>query len=252
MDNTPIRKFGWKRDLPDHRDHKLKLPPNRNLVNSDLRNDWMPPIYDQGTTSSCTANAISAAVHYDRRAQTRKEFIPSRLFIYYNEREMEGTIESDAGAMIRDGIKSVSKLGAPDEKLWPFDPKNIFTRPSQEAYDAAHGNLVTSYALVHQTVDSISSVLSHRVPVVFGTMLFHVFETPTVGKTGIVPMPGNWDAPIGGHAMLIVGVNHEEQHFIVRNSWGPEWGDKGYCYFPFDYILNPELSADFWCIWSVT
>jgi len=248
---TPIiRKYGWIKDAPDPRDHVLKLPPNRNMVGSDLR-PLMPPVYDQGQTSSCTANAIGAAIEYDRKCQSLPDFVPSRLFIYYNERTMEGTVDQDAGAQIRDGIKSVATLGAPDENLWPFVPEQITVKPGDAVYAAAQKDLVMSYALVPQKLDHMLSVLTHRVPIVFGTMLFPEFEGQEVAQTGIVPMPDMNSEPIGGHAILIVGADVDNQQFIVRNSWGPYWGDQGYCYFPFDYILDPQLTSDLWCIWSV-
>src|SRR5262245_26808338 len=109
-----IKRYGWIPDFPDHRDH-LYAAPVVNLTalppKVDLRAQC-PPVYDQGTLGSCTGNAIAGALQFDRLKQKlTPDFVPSRLFIYYNEREMEGTVDSDSGAQIRDGIKSVADLG---------------------------------------------------------------------------------------------------------------------------------------------
>src|SRR3989440_2703094 len=107
--------YGWIPDLPDQRDHLYAAPPpvvSALPPSSDLR-PHCPPVYDQGQLGSCTANAIGAAIQFDRMKQNLSpNFVPSRLFIYYNERVMEGTVSTDSGAQIRDGIKSVAKQGA--------------------------------------------------------------------------------------------------------------------------------------------
>ena len=117
-----VKGYGWVPDLPDARDYMYAaplqvltgLPPK-----VDLR-PQCPPVLDQGALGSCTANAIANAHLFDQRKQKAKQpFLPSRLFIYYNERVMEGTVHSDAGAMIRDGIKSIAKQGTCAEKQWP-------------------------------------------------------------------------------------------------------------------------------------
>ena len=116
--------YGWKPDLPDHRDLLYSAPIvalQKLPAKVDLSNGC-PPVYDQGQLGSCTANAISAALQFDQKKQKLKSVMPSRLFIYYNERDIEGTVNQDSGAMIRDGIRSVNKLGSCPEKMWPYDP----------------------------------------------------------------------------------------------------------------------------------
>src|SRR5437870_7998594 len=115
--------FGWVPDLPDNRDHlyaapMAKLGPLPRKV--DLRKHC-PPVYNQGQIGSCTANAIAAAIEFDRKKQKLADFVPSRLFIYYNERSMEHSVPIDNGAQIRDGIKSVGKQGACPEREWSYD-----------------------------------------------------------------------------------------------------------------------------------
>src|SRR6516225_335563 len=117
-------RYGWNRDMPDARDHIFAAPlnmfPQGVPPAVDLR-PHCPAVYDQGQLGSCTANAIGGALEFDRKKQGLPDFIPSRLFIYYNERVMEGTVGSDAGAQIRDGIKSIASQGDCPESEWPYD-----------------------------------------------------------------------------------------------------------------------------------
>src|SRR5438874_4074423 len=118
--------LGWIPDLPDARDHLYAAPPamlTQLPAAVDLR-PQCPDVYDQGHLGSCTGNAIAGVIQFDQMRQHLKPpcpFLPSRLFIYYNERVMEHTVHSDAGAQIRDGIKSVSKQGDCPESEWPYD-----------------------------------------------------------------------------------------------------------------------------------
>ena len=119
----PRLAYGWAPDLPDNRDHQYAAPMAKLRAlpaKADLRN-LCPPVYNQGQIGSCTANAIAAALEFDRKKQKLADFIPSRLFIYYNERNMEHSVPLDNGAQIRDGIKSVGDQGACPEKEWPYD-----------------------------------------------------------------------------------------------------------------------------------
>src|SRR5215510_6651839 len=119
-----IGNYGWVPDLPDHRDLSYSAPAQflMALPTSIDLTSKCPPVYDQGQLGSCTGNAIAAAVQFAREKQKlQPDFVPSRLFIYYGERVIEGSVESDSGAQIRDGIKVVAKLGAPPESDWPYD-----------------------------------------------------------------------------------------------------------------------------------
>jgi len=244
------RKYGWYRSSPDIRDIKYGLTRGV-LRSSDLRSG-MPPVYNQGQTSSCTGNSIAAAFEYELIKQGLFDWTPSRLFIYWNERVIEHTSsDPDAGATIRDSVCSILYKGVPSEKLWPFDETKVTTKPSAEVFTAAAKNTIDHYAAVPQNLTNIVSVLDYGHPILFGTTLYTEFEGNQVASNGIVSMPSANDSTVGGHAMLIVGADMDNKRFIVRNSWGADWGDKGYCYFPFDYMLHPDLSSDFWVITGV-
>jgi C1A family cysteine protease len=209
----------------------------------------MPPVYDQLTIGACTAHAIAAAVEYETVKQGLKPITrPSRLFIYYNERLMEGTVDSDAGAQIRDGIKVVSKYGVCQEPEWPYIPDQFAVKPTDKCYTDALKEIVTSYSSVPQILTQMQSVLAQRTPIVIGFSVYESFESQEVATTGIVPMPAQNEACLGGHAVLVCGYQNSTRRFIVRNSWGPVWGLAGYFEMPYEYLLSAQLSSDFWTI----
>ncbi|HET7445558.1 MAG TPA: C1 family peptidase [Solirubrobacterales bacterium] len=248
-----IQGYGWVPDLPDGRDllyaaplkPLAKLPPR-----VDLRSKC-PRVYDQGQLGSCTANAIGAALQFDQIKQRRKDFIPSRLFIYYNERAMEGTIDSDSGAMIRDGIKSVAKQGSCKEENWPYDISEFRTKPPRPCYAEGKQNQAIRYLSVAQSLSQMKGCLAEGYPFVFGFVVYESFETAAVAKTGHAPMPKANEEPLGGHAVLAVGYDESKQWFIVRNSWGTGWGMRGYFTLPYPYLTQPSLARDFWTIREV-
>ena len=238
-------------DVPDARDvHYVPPVDTATLPQSvDLR-PLCPTVYDQGDLGSCTANAIGAAIEYNQMQTGKQSFVPSRLFIYFNERVLEGTIKQDAGAMIRNGIKTVVRLGAPPEEVWPYDESAAFTQPHPDAYAAAKLDLVTVYCRVGQTLPLMQACLMEGFPIVFRYTCF-----PSMDHTwddGVIPMPGPTEPEDGGHCMLIVGYNNANRTFLVRNSWGTQWGQQGYGTMPYDYILSPQWTTDLWTIRTVT
>ena len=244
-------RYGWNPDLPDHRDQIYSAPPAPRGVPAvvDLRPNC-PPVYDQGQLGSCTANAIAGAIEFDRKKQGLSDFVPSRLFIYYNERVMEGTVGSDSGAQIRDGIKSVNKIGAPPETDWPYDISKFTQKPPPKAYADAKQDRAVQYQKIVQTLAQIQGCLASGFGFVFGFTVYESFESQTVAKTGIMPMPAPHEKKLGGHAVMAVGYNTANRMMIVRNSWGPSWGQGGYFMMPFEFILSPNCS-DIWTIRSV-
>jgi C1A family cysteine protease len=246
----PQHRMGWRADKPDFRDKTLTLPYlSRFKVvlpsSVDLRPD-MPPVVDQGDLGSCTANAIAGAVEYMHKKSALPVFPPSRLFIYYNERFMENTVAVDAGAEIRDGIKSIKKIGVCDESIWPYDISKFTQRPTDQAYGMAKSAEITTYLKVTQNLTYLMATLAKGYAIVFGITVYQSIDKAE--KTGIVPMPAQSEATLGGHAILMVGYDTSAKTFTFRNSWGADWGNKGYGTLPFDYVLHPGLASDFWCI----
>jgi C1A family cysteine protease len=248
-----IQRFGWIPDLPDQRDHLFSAPITAlaQLPTSiDLR-PQCPPIYDQGQLGSCTANGIGGAIEFAQmKQQSPIIFTPSRLFIYYNERVIEGTVSSDSGAMIRDGIKSVAKKGACPETLWPYVIENFAEKPPQACYSSALQHKVKRYQRLSQNLTQMKACLAAGYPFVFGFTVYESFESPSVAQTGLVPMPGPSESVLGGHCVMAVGYDDAQQRFIMRNSWGTGWGQQGYFTMPYAYLTqaNPALASDFWTI----
>jgi C1A family cysteine protease len=259
-----IRRYGWKPDLPDHRDFQYAVPHATAAAlptKIDLR-PGCPPVYDQGTLGSCTANAIAGAIEFDQKKEKRPVFPPSRLFIYYNERVMEGTSPSvDSGAQIRDGVKSVASLGVCKETSWPYDDTNTDPAPcptckfAQKPTPACFTEALQCKVKVYQRLNSaqlnaLKGCLATGYPFVFGFTVYQSFESPQVAQTGIVPMPGPSEKVVGGHAVVAVGYDDSTSQFIVRNSWGTDWGIQGYFMMPYNYLINGQLADDFWTIQS--
>jgi C1A family cysteine protease len=249
-----VQRFGWVPDLPDARDYMYSAPEavlTKLPKKADLRGPQMPKIYDQGELGSCTANAIGAAFEFGQLKQGLKDFMPSRLFIYYNERALEGTIETDSGAMIRDGVKSVAKVGVCTEVTWPYDIPKFTEKPPRTAYSEAKKHQALVYRRVLGNLHQMQGCLAQGYPFVFGFSVYESFMSPEVAKTGLVPLPPRGEQLIGGHAVMAVGYDDKEQSFIVRNSWGTGWGMKGYCMMNYAYLTDPSLARDFWAIYTV-
>lgn len=258
-----IARYGWSPDLPDQRD-QVYAAPLRQLgplpARMDLRRQC-PTVYNQGLIGSCTANAIAGAIEFDLMKQSLADFVPSRLFIYYNERDMEHSVPLDNGAQIRDGIKSVNQLGVCPETQWPYVPTppnpntNVWpagARPAQKpppaCYREALNHQVVSYQRVSRDLAQLKGCLAAGYPFVFGFTVYDSFEGEAVKRTGMLNMPSSSEAVVGGHAVLAVGYDDVAQRFIVRNSWGAKWGQKGYFTIPYTYLLTGSLALDFWTI----
>jgi C1A family cysteine protease len=243
-------RYGWHPDLPDARDHFYSAPVPKALPPAvDLRPNC-PPVYNQGELGSCTANAIAAAVEFDRKKENLTDFVPSRLFIYYNERVMEGHVPYDSGAQIRDGIKSVAKIGAPPDADWPYDIAKFADQPPAKAYADAKLDRALRYQRLVNYLQQLQGCLASGYGFVFGFTVYESFESPTMAKTGVMPMPAPSEKKIGGHAVMAVGYDNASRMMIVRNSWGPGWGKAGYFMMPYEFIISPNCS-DFWTISSV-
>jgi C1A family cysteine protease len=246
-----IAGFGWIPDIPDQRDHLFAAPPAVMAVlpsSVDLR-PGCPPVYDQGHLGSCTGNAIAGALQFDQMKEGLPHpFTPARLFIYYNERVIEGTVQSDSGAMLRDGIKTIAAQGACPEDEWPYDITKFTQQPSDQAYADAKKHPAIAYQRILQDLTQMKSCLASGYPFVFGFAVYESFKTPAVESSGHAPLPSVSERELGGHAVLCVGYDDANQWWIVRNSWGPKWGMDGYFTLPYAYLTQPNLANDFWTV----
>ncbi|MDE1886319.1 MAG: C1 family peptidase [Xanthomonadaceae bacterium] len=239
--------YGWIPDLPDQRDHLYAMVhavPRKLPAKVDLRAQC-PAIENQGQLGSCTANALAGALEFLERKQKQPVVDLSRLFIYYNERVIEHSIKQDAGAMLRDGIKTLAKQGVCTEKSWPYVIKRFAAKPAAACYAQAKKHIISSYQRL-STTQEMRACLASGYPFVFGFSVYESFESDAVAKTGTVPMPQNNERVLGGHAVCAVGYDDTAQRFIVRNSWGTQWGRKGYGTMPYAYLADRNLSDDFW------
>ncbi len=194
---------------------------------------------------------LRGALEFDQIKQSLPTFVPSRLFIYYNERAMEHTIATDSGAQIRDGIKSVGTIGAPPESDWPYVVANFAEKPPVNAFKDAPLGKALQYQRVPQVLNQMKGCLASGYPFVFGFTVYESFESAQVAQTGVAPMPAPNEQVLGGHAVVAVGYDDASQRFIIRNSWGDAWGMKGYFTFPYAYLTDSNLSDDFWTVQMV-
>jgi C1A family cysteine protease len=239
-----------KADAKKYSEKRYKEDDLPNKV--DLR-QHLTPVENQGQTSSCVANATAGAYEYLAKMHTGEDYDVSRMFIYYNGRYLgtgdEASVE-DSGCYIQHAIESLKEYGACSEENYPFDLDSVNQVPYQEAYDEAAEFRVEDMALVPTDLYSWKHCLAEGYPIIFGINLYQSFDKQR--KKGLVPMPSSQEASRkdhGGHAMLAVGYSDKDKVFIVRNSWGTEWGDDGYCYIPYDYLMNPKFNdGDSWII----
>ncbi len=236
---------GWIPDIPDQRDRLYKVKRERDR-GAKLSLRWMAgKPWDQGNLGSCTGHGVGRCDYVVSKA-TRKDFMPSRLMLYYNGRRLEGAVKQDRGAMIRDVIKGLVKYGACRESTWPYDEHKFAKVPSKKAQQEGMLHQAIVYERVPQAVSAIRSCLQDGFPVTFGAMLYSSFDN--VGEDGFVTLPSKDEGPLGGHCMTIIGHDPWIKRFEVINSWGEDWGQGGYCWFPEPYILNTNLCDDFWVI----
>ncbi len=218
--------YGWVPDLPDHRDMLYGVVrgiPARLPSSVDLRR-LCSPVENQGDLGSCTGNALAGAVEFLEKKDRLPLVNVSRLFIYYNERVIEHGVKEDAGAMLRDGIKTLAKQGVCSEKKWPYVVSRFAVRPTRSCYAEAADHQVTAYARL-QTVDEMRTCLADGYAFVFGFTVYQTFESDAVARTGKVPMPKTAEKMLGGHAVLAVGYDDGRRWFVVRNSWGADQAD---------------------------
>lgn len=225
----------------------VPTPPKPIITQCNLERYITFPAYDQGQLGSCTANAFCAAFRIRSNIQKKYTgFIPSRLFFYYNEREMEGTTGEDAGADVVDGETYVIGNGVCSEASWPYDIKKFTVQPPPNCYTQAKQYRITKSQTLLQEgpalVQAMKQQLLANEPLLIAVALYDSFESDTTTRTGVVRMPNILaESCLGGHEMCVIGFDDTKHQFLVLNSWGPSWGQKGRCYMPYSYFQDPNL-----------
>jgi len=248
-----IKWYGWIPDHPDPRDKIYKV--GRRILRAlppkvDLRSQC-PAVYDQGNLGSCTANAGSGIYQFNQIQQNYLwRAIPSRLFLYYNTRVLEGTVSYDSGASIRNTIKAIAGTGMAPASDWPYKIAKFAVKPPPKVYTFAANHKAVNYQRIVPTIDQLKGCLASNECFIFGFSVFDGFESAQVAQTGVVNLPGPNERLLGGHAVMAVGYDDTTQRFMIRNSWGLGWGIEGSGYFtmPYDYLTNTNLSDDFWAV----
>lgn len=220
----------------------------------DLRPNFKNAVENQALTSSCSANAVVSNIEYlinMKYGKTVQFDYPelSRRFVYYEGRKVDGLQTVDAGSVIGSCVRRAATVGVCEESLFPFftNPYAMIEPPPAAAYAEAARHKVLRYERL-TTLNDMLECLSKGFPFVFGFRTYGD-SMRIAGQTGKMPMPAG--ARDGGHAVCIVGYFQSTREFILRNSWGQNWGNAGYCTIPFDYVTDPNLSSDYWTIQDV-
>ena len=247
--------YGWVRDTPDFRDNFWDIPESydKSIDFVDLRKE-MGSITNQSVFNCAPVDAVSTLYKYKfskiAESNISTTFEPSRSFIYYNARQYYNSLV-DNGCSIRNTLKSFSKLGACSEHRFELNSRNINQKPTDDCYKNSKRHRVKTYQRLRQDIDCLKAALQNGEPFIFGCSVMSSFDSKEVSTSGIIPLPEDNDKPIAAHAMVAVGYDSNNRLFIVRNSWGESWGDNGYCYIPYDYILNESVCADFWIVHEI-
>ncbi len=278
--------YGRIKSKPDPRDYPYSaIKPTIAVlpVSVDMRS-LCSPVRDQGQLGSCTAFAMGTGLRefleinstpgplpppptpepsgcLSRLLPTwliRKQ-APSRstsvftvlspLFLYYQERVLEGTVDTDSGAQPRDGLKVLQQMGCAPEADWPYDISKFKDSPPAIATQDAQNFKIASYHSL-TGLDEIKTCLASGYGVVLGFTVYSSFESDVVATTGVMPVPAIDEQVMGGHAVFAVGYKDDPSvsgggFLIVKNSWGDGWGDKGYFYMPYEIVLN-GMASEFW------
>lgn len=255
---------GWVRDLPDQRDWDIarddSLEPGlialraKPLPSSYDGREYCSPIQNQGRVGSCTAQAVVGMAEYLERREFGRHVDGSRMFLYKMARKLDG-YTGDSGAQLRTAMKALRLFGTPPERYWPYDVDEFDAEPSAFAYVLAQNWQGQNYHRLDiegrprdEVLDLVRRLLVDNQPIVFGFLVFGYGN-----RKGEFILPKKGQRPHGGHAIMACGYDDTREiegskgALLVYNSWGRRWGEDGFGWIPYDYVLN-MLTADFWTL----
>ena len=255
---------GLIRDTPDRRDFIRRygddeIPSTEEHPVVDLRGDIVQ-VFNQDLLDCCVASVLCSAYELLVQKQAHElnhihyDFKASRLFVYYNARGLNSTIDEDSGASMRQALMAIHHYGVCHEALWPFKISEYRELPRPACYTDAEGNKLTKYESLAQDRHQLRACLKEGFPFAFGFEVYNSLETE-ITENGKMPLPSDEEIQGGAselHSVLCVGYDDNIECFTVLNSWGKSFGDGGYFYMPYKYILDPERSFDFWKLSEVT
>ncbi len=205
----------------------------------DLRKEFTP-VKDQGEMGACSAFALVGIFEYILKKNKQPDIDLSEQFVYYNARKADGSSRIDAGSSLYDVVQTLMKDGVCLEHLFPYNPENISKDPPVEAIEDGQTRKVVKAKNVKKSLHDIKSAVAEGYPVAISLKIFNSFHP----RRGFIRIPNEneiHNEQSGNHAMVICGYNDEARFFVVRNSWGRKFGDKGYCYIPYGYVENEAL-----------
>jgi C1A family cysteine protease len=259
MSNKFPYSFGWIPDYPDIRDYTNeheKIKPLLSAVNTNLPSKvdltkYCSPVENQANIGACTAHAVAGVVEYFENKSFSKYIDVSRLFLYKVTRNLLHS-KGDTGAFLKSALGTLVLFGMPPEEYWPYDTENFDCEPSAFCYAFAENYRCISYfrhdppkLSKEQVLQSVKSYLSQGIPSVFGFTVYQSIQNVT--NTGEIPFPSGKEKIMGGHAVAAFGYDDEKGALLIRNSWGEEWGENGYGWLPYEYVLQ-GLAQDFWSV----
>lgn len=215
----------------------------------DLRGSFSP-IKNQGQQGSCLAFTMSAIMEYLHKFQKNQIYDFSEAFIYYQARKWANQQNQDNGSSITFAVYSLKEEGICIESMMPYSQYDYSTPPSASAFSNATHYRIENFSFLNtKNLDEFRAALNKNNPIAVSVCVFSSFGQ---GKNGLIPLPRKNELNAfysgrshGYHAMVIVGYDDNKEHFIVRNSWGSNFGDNGYCYLPYDYVTDSRL-----CNWA--